>query len=68
MSEREGIYILHLPATAGLSGLVKFVLRYLLAKKSGSFFRVGIFLDFVRLTTYDAPPWGVRAGSQAESN
>ena len=45
--------------------------RGLLAKKSGNAFRVGIltiFREFARLTTRDAPPWGVRAEGQPKSN
>ena len=38
----------------------------LLTKKSGNIFRVGIFLDFARLT-YTYAPWGVRAGERAKS-
>ena len=39
------------------------------SEKGGNVFRVGIFVDFVRLTTRTMhPPWGVRAGSQTKSN
>ena len=40
---------------------------YLLTKTSGETFRVGIFLKRFRqlTTTYDAPPWGVRADERA---
>ena len=76
----KGAYMLNIPLAkedskgsdfASKPTVVPFERVYAITTKSGNIFSVGIFLDFVWLTTCAEGPHGgciVRAGSQTKSN